>query len=390
MISTQLLRNASAACLLAVVLPVCAQTQPPASWPRHLDLAGGAVLVYPPQVTRWVDDAIAFRSAVALKAGTARDEKFGVVEVTASTHVDKVSRTVALADLKIVKVDFPTLPDRGASLQASIAGALPRAVGAVSLDRLQASLAATGFAPAAIDVSNTAAEGDREHDARAPDPDRRRPGVEARYGQRRLHARDQHAGADPEDPVGAADVPARVRRLAHGQCARRPVDASRSWRRAASMPLRRRSPRPRVVDLLDGGRKANPKPSLAQGVPAIYTSETPAELIVFKGTPDFAPIVGTALAWAANTTSDVVRDTTGNLYYVLLAGRWFRSTALSGPWTFVASDALPADFARIPPTSLAGAVLPAVAGTPQARAALPRMRSRKPRPCRARTALRWS
>ena len=126
----------------------------------------------------------------------------------------------------------------------------------------------------------------------------------------------------------------------------------------------------RVVDLLDGGRKANPKPSLAQGVPAIYTSESPAELIVFKGTPDFAPIVGTTLAWAANTTSDVVRDTAGNMYYVLLAGRWFRSTALSGPWTFVASDALPADFARIPPTSLAGAVLPAVAGTPQARAAL--------------------
>ena len=55
---------------------------------------------------------------------------------------------------------------------------------------------------------------------------------------------------------------------------------------------------------------------------------------------------------------------------MLLSGRWFRAAALAGPWTFVPSDALPADFARIPPHSLAGAVLPTVAGTPQAQEAV--------------------
>ena len=44
--------------------------------------------------------------------------------------------------------------------------------------------------------------------------------------------------------------------------------------------------------------------------------------------------------------------------------------SLNGPWTFVASNALPPDFARIPPHSLAGAVLPTVAGTPQAQEAV--------------------
>ena len=39
------------------------------------------------------------------------------------------------------------------------------------------------------------------------------------------------------------------------------------------------------VDLLDGG-DTTPKPSLASGVPAIYVSETPAELIVFRGAAD--------------------------------------------------------------------------------------------------------
>ena len=78
-----------------------------------------------------------------------------------------------------------------------------------------------------------------------------------------------------------------------------------------------------IVDLLDGGPKANPKPSLANGVPAIYTSQVPTELIVFKGQPDFVPIVGTQLLWASNTTSDVLINTANNNYYVLLAGRWF-------------------------------------------------------------------
>jgi hypothetical protein len=86
-----------------------------------------------------------------------------------------------------------------------------------------------------------------------------------------------------------------------------------------------------AVDLLSGGPNANPKPSLADGVPVIYTSQAPAELIVFKGQPDFVPIVGTQLLWASNTTSDVLIDITSNTYYVLLAGRWFRGPAMTGP-----------------------------------------------------------
>ena len=50
------------------------------------------------------------------------------------------------------------------------------------------------------------------------------------------------------------------------------------------------------VDLLDGGPKANPKPTLAGGrVPTIVVSTQPTELIVFKGQPDFVPITGTSV-----------------------------------------------------------------------------------------------
>jgi hypothetical protein len=95
----------------------------------------------------------------------------------------------------------------------------------------------------------------------------------------------------------------------------------------------------------------------------------PTELIVFKGNPNFVPVAGTLL-WATNTHADLFIDTTTNDYYVLLSGRWFRAAGTNGPWTFVAGNALPPDFARIQTNSPAAVVLASVAGTPQAQEAV--------------------
>ncbi|MCC6194340.1 MAG: hypothetical protein IT518_07715 [Burkholderiales bacterium] len=340
---------------------------PAAGWPRHLVVGDGAVLVYSPQVLTWSGNAIAFRAAAAVKRAGPRDETFGTIEGTATTRVDKTTRTVGFADLALTKVDFPALPDRGAALRAPLAKALTSTIGAVSLDRLQASLAATTVTPRPVAVSN------------AP------PRVIVSMAPAILIPID---GAPVWKPVAGSAGFTRIvntralilKSPAAPQVFLRVYDG---WLMADSLDgpwtqpflppngidaVAKQVAATRTVDLLSGGRKANPKPSLAQGVPVIYTSEVPAELVVFKGSPDFAPIVGTALSWATNTTSDVLRDASST--YLLLAGRWFRAPSMSGPWTFVASDALPADFARIPPTSLAGAVLPAVAGTPQAREAV--------------------
>ena len=123
-----------------------------------------------------------------------------------------------------------------------------------------------------------------------------------------------------------------------------------------------------VVDLVDGGN-AQPKPSLANGAPRIYVGETPTELLVFKGQPVFTPIPGTGLSWASNTANDVFFDPADRTYYILVSGRWYRSPALTGPWTYVVSTSLPPDFRRIPDDSPASIVLAAVAGTPQAQEA---------------------
>ena len=361
----------AAAALALAVLPVLAQTPPPDPWPRVVDLSTGQVLVYQPQINDWTGNQLSFRAAMAYKKDKAQGQDFGTVTATTRTQVDRVARTVVFQDMQIAKIDFPTLPDRGASFAPELTKAFAAQVRSISLDRLQASLAANGVKPAGVEVANNP------------------PRVIVSNVPAILVPID---GAPVMKPVPNHSrvqrvVNTRALILRGGFGDSYYIHVYDGWLSAGSLdgPWTQASPGPLIakelnaiaaelaksntVDLLSGGAKANPKPSLANGVPVIYTSQTPAELIVFQGQPDFVPIVGTQLLWASNTTSDVLIDITSNTYYVLLAGRWFRGPAMTGPWTFVASNALPADFARIPPASLAGAVLPTVAGTAQAQAA---------------------
>ncbi|HUI09071.1 MAG TPA: hypothetical protein VL221_02025 [Bacteroidota bacterium] len=107
--------------------------------------------------------------------------------------------------------------------------------------------------------------------------------------------------------------------------------------------------------------------SLAAGAPGtppeIIVSTVPAELISSDGPLRMAPVSGTGLLYAANTTSRLFLEINTQHYFFLSSGRWYRAKGLSGPWSPVASNALPADFARIPPGSDRDDVLASVAGT---------------------------
>ncbi len=362
------------ACALCVPAKAFAQggpvgTPPPDPWPRVVDLADGQVLVYQPQVSKWTDNQLEFRAALAIKPDNAKEETFGVIFASTRTQVDKVLRTVTFENLRISKIDFPTLPNRGGAYAAELQTEFAKSIRTISLDRLESSLAFSGIKPPTVAVQNTP------------------PQVIVNYSPAILVPID---GAPVLKPVPSNSrfqrvINTRALILQGGFGQNFHIHVYDGWLESSSIggPWTQSLRQPfgmdsiaqalassASVDMLDGGAKANPKPSLASGVPMIYTTQVPAELIVFRGQPDFVPIVGTQLLWAANTTSDVFIDTSNNNYYVLMAGRWFRSAALAGPWTFVASDALPAGFARIPPQSLAGAVLPTVAGTPQAREAV--------------------
>ena len=106
-------------------------------------------------------------------------------------------------------------------------------------------------------------------------------------------------------------------------------------------------------------------------IPAIVVTTTPAELLQTNGAPDLVPIAGTDLLYVKNSPDNIFLYTKTQAYYVLLAGRWYTSPALQAGtgWTYVASNNLPGDFARIPEGSPKDNVLASVAGTDAAREA---------------------
>jgi hypothetical protein len=100
--------------------------------------------------------------------------------------------------------------------------------------------------------------------------------------------------------------------------------------------------------------------------PVVIPSSKPAELIVFDGKPEFDPVGNLDLLYATNADKDVLKDVESQKYFVLLAGRWFASKSLDGPWSFVPSNRLPNDFTQIPPGSEMAHIRSSVAGTPEA------------------------
>jgi len=116
------------------------------------------------------------------------------------------------------------------------------------------------------------------------------------------------------------------------------------------------------TDLKDAFPPAD-KPS--KSLPKVFYEEGPAELMLFNGQPTYESVEGTSLEFATNTESALFFDTKNNQYYYLVAGRWFSSRSLNGPWVF-ATNNLPEDFKKIPLSSPAASVLASVPGTDEA------------------------
>ncbi len=372
------MRSRSCSALLLLIVGVCGaaagalaqapDTPPPDPWPRVVDLADAQVRVYQPQVNSWTDNRLDFRAALAIKTRGAKEESFGVIFANARTQVDKVLRTVTFENLQISKIDFPSMPHRGASYATELQTQFAQSVRTISLDRLESSLALAGIKPPTVAVQNNPPWVIVSYSPAILVPIDGPPVLKAVPADRQFQRVINTRALILQGPAGENFYI----HVYDGWLTAGAITGP--WIEAQSLPsgmadVAAGLAKADNVDMLDGGPKANPKPSLANGVPTIYTSQVPAELVTFKGQPNFVPVTGTQLLWASNTTSDVFIDISNNYYYILVSGRWFDSAALTGPWTFVANNALPPDFAHIPPQSLAGAVLPTVAGTPQAREA---------------------
>jgi hypothetical protein len=69
--------------------------------------------------------------------------------------------------------------------------------------------------------------------------------------------------------------------------------------------------------------------------------------IVYAGAPHFVPIAGTTMAYATNTSFDVIR--VGNSYFACVRGAWYIAPSAEGPW--VPAAEVPEIIYTIPPSS---------------------------------------
>lgn len=336
----------------------------PDPWPRTVSITGGKLTVYQPQVDSWDGGFLKFRAAVSVKPSDGGQEVFGVIRASAHTLVDRTTRMVTLFNFSLLQIDFPSLPDHGKRYYADLGKLLPAATTKISLDRLQGFLAVSKITAKTVAVKNDPPQIIVSYQTAVLVPISGTPifrQIPNTNLQRVINTRALIVSGGGETFLHVYDGWMAAPGLAG------------PWHVATGISpsldqIADQLAKQDAVDLLRGNAKT--PPSLATSLPAIYIAYKPTELVVFQGQPQFQPITNTQLLWATNSLNDVIINTANNDYYVLISGRWFRGPGLSGPWTYVPSNDLPADFRRIPPGVPAAEVLASVAGTPQAKEAL--------------------
>ncbi len=337
---------------LAVCLSGVAVAQQ-TGWPRSFNNSGGSLVLYQPQVDDWKNYAVVnARSAFAVTPAAGK-EAVGVVTFTLQSVVDMDKHTVFLYSPTITKVYLQPPNANSAQLESLVRTFInPSATMTISIERLTASLKKKTAPAHVAEVSNTP------------------PTIFISFKPAMILLVN---GKPVLAPVGG-NVKAVVNANwplfeesgtyylfnSKGWMTSKTLDGG--WAATTNLPadFSQVASSPNYPDL-----KAYIPAPVVPASPAVFYSSSPAEIVVFKGKPEWAAITGTQLLYASNTASPVFKYLPTNTYYYLTSGRWFSSQSAMGPWTF-ASNSLPGDFRKIPPSSPMGSVLASVPGTPEA------------------------
>jgi hypothetical protein len=368
-------RHALGACLAVVAMlafvdapGAAVPSSAAAAWPHAVSGANGDAIVYEPQVIAWPDlRTLHTRIALAITPKGAARATLGTIDVAFTTRSDLATRTVTLTAPKLEASHFPTAdPAQSQRFTQGIENTLATlADKVVPLDAILLSLDKSKHAAKPVALRNdppTIIYSARPASLVVFDGE---PVLAPITGTalsvavntnwdvffdnatQTWYLLDNGAWLESADFRNRPPVPWKPVRSLPAEFAKLPADANY-----------------KAVKAQIPGRRLTPAT-----MPAIYLATKPTVLIVTDGPPKLVPIAGTSLRYVANTDVNLFVDTADGKYYFLTAGRWYASANLGGGWTF-ATDKLPADFARIPPSSPRGSVLSSVPGTPQAAAAL--------------------
>jgi len=101
--------------------------------------------------------------------------------------------------------------------------------------------------------------------------------------------------------------------------------------------------------LLAGVKLADRSPDavkLKMDPPPIFTSTTPAMILMVEGKPVLAPIEKTSIKFVVNTNWDLFRDDSASTWLLLSGDEWLSASDLAGPWKL--ADTLPDSIPALP------------------------------------------
>lgn len=344
-----------------------------APWPREAEVGDEKISLYQPQLDSWEGDEIRAYAALALQNKQDRNIKYGVVWFTARTEVDKVNRQVMLDNFQITKVQFPTMSSKEAQYQTFLQEKLPGKTKIIALDRLETALVAAESADSrihALPVNN-----DPPHVFFSTKP-AQLVLIDGPVKFRDIGGTNLRLVLNSKSTIIVDDEKGK-RYLSVMDGWMEAPDLEGPWTYAAKIPddmmeITKAIHERQQASVPEGTKPPSLKDANKEGkLPVIYMSFEPAELLVTEGAPQYVPIPEAGLEYVKNTTASIFRDPDTSDYYILLAGRWFRSNSLErGPWRFVEGSSLARKFAKIPETSPKAGALASVPGTGPAKEAL--------------------
>jgi hypothetical protein len=342
----------------ATAAPAAAAAAP--GWPRVYGDTAGQLVIYEPQISEWRDQKkITLLAAVGYTPAGATKPLLGTITADADTRVAVDERLVSFSTFTLTQTHFATASkEQTATIAAALKSNWPEHERVMELDRVLAFVDASTITPK--NVNGVKADPPVVHYST-------RPAVLVNLDGNPIWSPIQNN--DLRYAVNTnwdlfEHPPTKMFYLRHEKVWLQAAAITGPWTGAATLPPSF-SKLPADENWKEVRSTLPTKAVPASTLPTVFTSTTPAELILLRGEPNYSPVARTKLLWVSNTDADVFRlGPTGPIYY-LVAGRWFSAPAFTGPWTF-ASLKLPDDFKRIPLEHERSRVLAAVPGTLQA------------------------
>jgi uncharacterized membrane protein YgcG len=344
---------------LLLVLPAVAYSQDP-GWPRKLVQPGGTMVAYQPQVDDWKDfNDITWRQAFQLTPNGGK-QIVGAATYNGTTSVDNDSHMVTIYGIQVTNTYFPSLDPATSAKMNELVKTFTPPIFNISLERVVA------YVPKPDTVKTVPLHNDP-------------PFIFVSYSPAILLGIDGEPVLSDLEHTDLKFVVNTVWPLfQYKKNSNYYFLVNNIWLTASDLhgPWSRATDLPRDFKKLpDSGKFAEakkevPPPQVSNPmIPAVFYSTVPAEVLLFDGQPTYAQIPGTQLVYATNTSSPIFVYSATQTYYYLASGRWFSASDLTGPWTFATLN-LPPDFARIPLSSPASAILASVPGTSEAKDAV--------------------